>query len=243
MARRGSGCLIIVLVLLLILCGVGVIADRALASTVESRLATAVASNLKSQGTPAATTKVETSGFPFFTQLISGDFKGGKVHLTGLTTPQGKIDRVDLTLHDVKVPRDVLRGAQPHDVTAARVEGSGRLTVATVADRLDLPGLKLQSGGAKTLKASFPITAPIIGSVPVTADVTPKLAKDTLTFDVGNVTAAGVTIPQSVIDSITTSFARPVALNLPFAVSLDRVTAGGGYLTVNGTATNVDLVK
>jgi hypothetical protein len=243
MARRGSGCLIIVLVLVLILCGVGVIADRAIASTVESRLATAVASNLKADGTPATTTKVDTSGFPFVTQLLSGDFKRADIHLTGLTTPQGKIDRVDLTLKGVKVPRDVLRGAQPHDVTAASVNGSGRLAVATVASRLDLPGLKLASAGTNTLKASFPLDAPIIGSVPITANITPQLAKNALTFKVGNVTAAGIDVPQGVIDTITNRFGRPVALDLPFAVRLDKVTAGGGYLTVNGTATNVNLIK
>jgi hypothetical protein len=241
-SRRGSGCLILVLVLILILCGVGVIADRVAAHAVESRLADAISTNLKSNGTPAKTTKVDTEGFPFLTQVLSGQFDGGQVHLTGVTSPQGSIDKVDLTLKDVQVPRDVLSGAKPHDVTAANIVGTGRLSVTEVASRLSLPGLTLKSKGS-ALQASFPIEAPIIGSVPVTADVTPHLTNNTVTFDVANVTAAGISIPQEVITTVTEKFARPVVLAIPFSVKLDKVSAGGGYLNVTGSARNVTLVE
>lgn len=241
-SRRGSGCLILVVVLVLILCVVGVIADRVAAHVVESRLADAVSTNLREAGTTAKTTKVDTEGFPFLTQVLSGKFDGGQVHLTDVASPQGSIDKVDLTLKDVKVPRDVLSGAKPHDVTAAKIVGTGRVSVTEVASRLSLPGLALTNKGS-ALQASFPVDAPIIGSVPVTADVTPHLTKNTVTFDVANVTAAGVSIPQEVISNITEKFARPVALQLPFSVKLDKVTASGGYLNVTGSADNVTLVK
>lgn len=241
-SRRRSGCLIVVLVLVLVVCGVAVIADRAVASTVESRLADAIATGLRDDGTPAQTTKVETDGFPFLTQLLAGQFDGGQVHLTNLRSADGgTLTTVDLTLRDVKVPRDVLSGATPHDVTVASIVGSGRLTVAQIASRLELPGLKLTNDG-DALKASFPTTVPVAGSIPITANITPHLTNNTLTFDVTKVTAAGITIPQSVIDNVTESFRRPAALDLPFAVKLDKVTADDGYLTVTGSATNVAVV-
>ena len=242
-SRRRSGCLIVVLVLVLVVCGVAVVADRAVANTVESRLADSIATGLRDDGTPAQTTKVETEGFPFLTQLLTGKFDGGQVHLTNLRTADGgTLDKVDLTLHDVRVPRDVLTGATPHNVTVASIVGSGRLTVAEIAKGLELPGLKLTNDG-NALKASFPTTIPVAGSIPITANLTPHLTNNVLTFDVSEVTAAGITIPQSVIDNITASFRRPAPLDLPFAVKLEKVTAGGGYVTVIGSANNVAIVK
>lgn len=241
-ARRRTGCLVLVLILLLVLCGVAVIADRAVASAADDRLTAAVAENLKKNGTPAATSNVETVGFPFLTQLLSGDFDGADVHLTGVKTPQGTIDRVDLQLRDVSIPQDVIRGAKLHDVTARTINGTGTLNVAEISRRFGLEGLKLTSAGS-ALRATLPVEVPVVGSIEVQADVTPKLTGNKLTFDVGTVRAAGITVPDAIVDEITTRFARPVALQLPFAVKLDKVTASNGSLRVTGSATDVPLVQ
>ncbi|TQS40733.1 DUF2993 domain-containing protein [Cryptosporangium phraense] len=240
--RRAVGCLTILLVLAIIVCGVGVFADRALANVVEKRLNTAVADNLRNNGTPAAKTDVQVVGFPFITQLLSGDFDGGDVHLTTVKTPEATIDKVDLKLRDVTIPQDVLRGAQPHDITAKTVTGTGQLSVGEIARRFDLKGLKLQSAGS-AVRASLPIEVPVVGTVDVSADVTPKLDGNQLTFDVANVSAAGVDVPNSVVRQLTNQFAKPVELALPFAVKLDRVSASNGTLTVYGSAADVPVVK
>ncbi|SHN45703.1 LmeA family phospholipid-binding protein [Cryptosporangium aurantiacum] len=240
--RRGTGCLVLVVILLVVVCGGAVALDRVVANAAEGRLTDAVAQNLRDNGTPAASTDVETVGFPFITQLISGNFDGADVHLTNVTTPQGKVDRVDLQLRDVSIPQDVLRGGALHDVTADRITGTGRLSVDEVARRLGLEGLKLESSGS-ALRATLPVAIPVVGTVDVQADVTPKLNGDTLTFDVGSVSAAGVTVPTAVVDRITDQFAQPVALQLPFEVKLDKVTASNGSLAVTGSATNVPLVQ
>ncbi|MFI5958201.1 DUF2993 domain-containing protein [Cryptosporangium sp. NPDC051539] len=226
----------------IIVCGVGWFADHALANVVERRLNTAVADNLRQNGTPAATTDVQVVGFPFVTQLISGDFDGADVHLTGVKTPEGAIDKVDVKLRDVAIPRDVLRGAQPHDITAKTVTGTGQLSVAQIADRFNLSGLKLQSSGS-AVRATLPVEVPVVGTIDVSADVTPKLSGNQLTFDVANVSAAGVSVPNSVVRELSAQFAKPVELALPFAVKLERVAASNGNLMVTGTARNVALVK
>ena len=41
--RRGTGCLVLVLILLVVVCGVAVVADRAVASIADDRLTEAVA--------------------------------------------------------------------------------------------------------------------------------------------------------------------------------------------------------
>ena len=240
--RRGSGCLILVLVLVIIVCGIGVVVDRLVASAADKRLTAAVAANLRDNGTPAKTTEVETVGFPFLTQLLSGDFDGGDVHLTNVATPQGTVDRVDLKLREVSIPQDVLRGGQMHDITARSVSGTGHVSVAEISRRLGLEGLKLESAGS-ALRATLPVEVPVVGSVEVQADVTPKLKGNMLTFDVGTVSAAGVTVPTTVVDQITDQFAKPVPLELPFEVKLDKVTASKGSLQVTGSASNVSLVQ
>lgn len=240
--RRGSGCLILVLVLVVIVCGIGVVVDRLVASAADERLTSAVSANLRENGTPAQTTEVETDGFPFLTQLLSGDFDGGDVHLTNVETPQGTVDRVDLRLRDVSIPQDVLRGGQLHDVTVRSISGTGQVSVAEISRRLGLAGLKLESAGS-ALRATLPVEIPVVGSVEVQADVTPELTGNTLTFEVGTVSAAGVTVPSTVVDEITDQFAQPVTLELPFAVKLDKVTASNGSLQVTGSASNVPLVQ
>ncbi|MFG1926792.1 DUF2993 domain-containing protein [Cryptosporangium sp. NPDC048952] len=230
------------LVLVVILCGVGFAVDRAVASAADKRLTAAVSQNLRNNGTPAQSTEVETVGFPFLTQLLSGDFDGGDVHLTSVKTPEGTVDRVDLKLRDVSIPQDVLRGGEMHDVTAKSVTGTGHVSVAEIARRLGLQGLKLESAGS-ALRASLPVEVPVVGSIDVQADVTPKLSGNQLTFDVKNVSAAGITVPGAVVDQITDQFARPVALELPFEVKLDKVTASKGSLQVTGSAANVPLVQ
>jgi len=241
--RRGTGCLVLVLILLVVVCGVAVAADRAVASIADDRLTDAVATNLRDNGTPAATSDVETIGFPFVTQLLSGDFDGADVHLTNVDTPQGTLARVDLKLRDVSIPQDVLRGGALHDVTAQSVTGTGRLSIAEISRRLGVEGLKLQNAGGSALRATLPVEIPVVGAVEVQAEVTPKLDGNTLTFDVGSVSAAGVTVPTAVVDQITDQFAKPVALELPFEVELDKVTASGDALDVTGSATNVPLVQ
>ncbi|GAA0231315.1 DUF2993 domain-containing protein [Cryptosporangium japonicum] len=243
MARsRRSGCLILVLILVVILCGVGFAVDRAVASAADERLNAAVAQNLRDNGTPAQSTSVETIGFPFLTQLLSGDFDGADVRLNSVKTSEGTVDRVDLKLRNVSIPQDVLRGGQLHDVTAKSITGTGHVSVAEIARRLGVTGLKLESAGP-ALRATLPVEVPVVGSIEVRADVTPKLDGNTLTFDVGTVSAAGITVPSAVVDEITRQFARPVALPLPFEVKLDKVTASKGSLQVTGSATNVPLVQ
>ncbi|GAA3395339.1 LmeA family phospholipid-binding protein [Cryptosporangium minutisporangium] len=240
--RRGTGCLVLIVVLLVVVCGGAVAVDRAVAAAAENRLTDAVAQNLRDNGTPAASTDVETVGFPFITQLISGNFDGADVRLTNVTTPDGKVDRVDLKLRDVSIPQDVLRGGALHDVTADSITGTGRLSVAEVSRRLGLEGLKLESAGS-ALRATLPVEVPVVGVVDVRADVTPRLEGDTLTFDVGSVTAEGIEVPPVIVDQVTDQFAQPVTLALPFEVKLDKVTASNGSLTVTGSATNVPLVQ
>lgn len=240
--RRRSGCLIVVVVLLVLGCGMAVAADRAIASTVDSRLTDAVAGNLRENGTPAAKTDVETVGFPFLTQVVSGQFDGADIHLTKVTTKDGTIENVDLRVRDLDIPQDVLTGVAPHDITAGSVVGTGRLTVAEIASRLNLQKLELRSAGA-TLTASLPVEIPVVGTIPVTAEVTPRLNGNQITFDVGSVTANGITVPTQVIDDLTNQFSQPVVLDLPFAVKLEKVTASGGILAVTGSARNVALAE
>jgi hypothetical protein len=241
-SRGGVGCLVVFVVLLLIVCGGVVFVDRVARSRAEKQIADGIGDDLRTKGTPAASQSVSIDGFPFLTQVYRGRYEGGVVKLTRLQTENVTIERVDLRLTDVRIPRDVLSGKPAHDITAKRIVGTGTVLVSELARRTNLPGLTLTAAGTG-VRATAPLRLPVIGDVTVTASVTPKLAGNTLTFDVRDVQAAGISIPQSAVSQLTAALGTKIELDLPFAVQLERVTAKSGKLLVTGSAANVPLVN
>lgn len=228
------------LVLLVVLGVVFVIADRMVASYAEDRLVEVVEKNVRDRGaTPGATT-VDVQGFPFLTQAVRGRFSRGTVQIDDLRTNGVSIDRVDLDFADVSIPRDVLRGATPHDVRAERVRGTATLAVATLAAALDLPGLTLTEESG-SLRARVPLTLPILGRVQVDGLVRPEVDGTRVRFAVTELRAGSITVPRQALDALTASLRDGLDLPLPFAVRLDRVRVDGGDLRIDASANDVLL--
>jgi hypothetical protein len=240
-ARTGRKVLGGLLVLVVILVVVAVVADRLLASYAEDRVAEAVADEVREAGGEPGSTTVDIDGFPFVTQALRERFEGGDVTLTDVRAEGVTITRIDLDVFDVRVPRDVLTGsAQPHDMTAKRIDGTATVPVSSLAAGIGLPGLTLTSESG-ALRARLPITLPVVGQVQVEGLVEPEAEGRQLRLRISDVRAAGVDIPQQAVDALERQLGKSLELPLPFEVEIDEVTVDGGDLKVTGTATDVPL--
>jgi hypothetical protein len=110
--------LLIVLVILLL---VGVGADFAAARYFEGQAASALAERYQLDR-PI----VQVRDFPFLPRLVVGRFSAIDAHAKGVTA-----ERVEVHLHDVSIPREVLLG-EPGAVTVGRADGQVELSEAEV---------------------------------------------------------------------------------------------------------------
>jgi hypothetical protein len=150
--HRGGKVLIGLLVLLVLLGGVLVIADRVAAGYAERAIADRVSQEVARQDAESSRPEVTVDGFPFLTQVLAGRYESiqilmrdvrGSVNGNSLTLP-----RLDVTARDVRAPLDTLRSGQG-DVVASTVDGTATVSYASVAELTERPGLQLAEEGGK----------------------------------------------------------------------------------------------
>ncbi|MFD4999627.1 LmeA family phospholipid-binding protein [Streptomyces buecherae] len=118
--RRGRG-LRVLLILLVILGGLFVAADRIAVNVVESEAAKKIKSKENLTGTP----EVSIKGFPFLTQVVSKKFDEIEVTFDGLTSEENgraiRITEMKATMRDVKVSDNFSSAVADHAVGRAHV--------------------------------------------------------------------------------------------------------------------------
>jgi hypothetical protein len=236
------GCLgIVVGFLVLVLLGLG-IADRVAAGIAEERLAEEVALAARRENAQAAGTTAEIDGYPFLTQVWSGEYEGGRIGLQRLRTEQLTIANVDIEVTRLTVPRDVLFGAEPHDINAAKMDGSATVSLAELASRLGLPGLRITGDGSR-LAFTAPISfAGFTATVQGDADI--RLDGRRVWLEVGSLSANGVTAPPQVLSLVRQQLAAGVTIPaLPYELRLTGVAVNGDTVRVRAVADNVPLVQ
>lgn len=240
--RRRSGCLGVLVALLVLLMVALVVVDRVAAGVAERRLADEVATAARDQNSQPDGTSAEIGGFPFLTQVWSGEYDGGRIGLQTLRTPQLTIANVDIKITKLRVPRDVLFGAEPHDITADRMRGLATVSLTELATRLGMPGLKISGAGSRvsfTAPAEFAgFTAQVAG----TADV--RLQGSRVYLQVRDLSANGTQLPQQVLNLIRSQLAAGVTIpQLPYALRLTGIGVDGDNVRVQAAADNVPLVR
>ena len=96
------------LVVVLLLVGLAVVADRVALGVAEDRVATELVQEGGLQGRP----EVEIAGFPFLTQAIGGRYDDVHISLTAEQLGQPEGTRADIALHGAEVPlSSVLSGS------------------------------------------------------------------------------------------------------------------------------------
>lgn len=212
------------IVVVVVLVGGALVADRVTHSTAERRVAEAIEQNLDVVGTPT----VDIGGFPFLTQLLAGSVDEVSGAVDGVTL-EG-IDATDVTI-------------DAHDVTTSEPYTLGTATIAAtlptasieqiVADRSQLDVAVAVDGDALTASGS------VLG-LDLAANLVPRVDGGRLLVSVANVQIAGLTVsvddlPGAIGDRLT-DIEIPVS-GLPEGLVLSDATvvADGVRITADGT--------
>ena len=207
----------VLLVVVLLLVGLAVLADRVAVGVAEDRVAT----ELAAAGGLAGTPEVEITGFPFLTQAIGGSYDKVRISLTADELGQPEGTRADVVLHGVQVPLSNVLSGSVSQVPVDRIDGTATLSY-------DL--LSAQLGGNTTLRPEgdglrITKTVEVLGQTfPLTATGTLTLEGNELVVDVERASGAGVDLPDFLVDRasdlLDLRYAVPA---LPFGLQLTDV--------------------
>lgn len=227
--RRPSRLGRILLITAIVLVGLLVAADRIAVAVAERTAADTLQRSQQLKDRP----DVSIGGFPFLTQLATGDFDRITATVHDLTVGQDsgtplQIDTLHVVLRHVHVARDF---------NSARSEFSTATAVVSYASLTDALKTPFTYAGAGRIKATD--TADVIPglSVPASATARVSIQGESLTFTDTQVSVAGQQLPASVTDYFANLFGRTIPLTgLPFAVHVKSVRATGQGVQITLTA-------
>jgi hypothetical protein len=216
----------------------GAVADFAAARVFEDRVTEALQREYDLGRRPM----VQVRDFPFLPHLATGRFSTIDVAATDATARGINAAQLQLTLHDVRVPRDVMLG-EPGRVTVDRADGTIELTEAEVnrllADRLRGGSLAIEEDGVEVR-----VQVPLLGQT-LDALVKGKLGARnggvTFTPDEIRLGDQGRLDPSQE-DLLSDQFTFQVPLpELPAGVRLERVDTRPGTVVLSGRAAGVGV--
>jgi len=181
------------LVVVLLLLGLAVVADRFAVGIAEDKVAEQVAAKGGLQGTPA----VDITGFPFLTQAVAGRYDDVRIALTADQLGQPAGTRAHADLHGVHVPLSSVLAGSVDRVPVDRIDGTATLSYALLSAKL---------GGDSTLRADgdglrITKTVDLLGqTIPLTAAGTVTLDGNQLVIDVSKAAGAGVDLPGFLVN-------------------------------------------
>ncbi|MGK5111078.1 MULTISPECIES: LmeA family phospholipid-binding protein [unclassified Geodermatophilus] len=223
------------LVVLLLLLGLAVLADRVGVGMAEDRVAAVIAE----RGALAGEPDVDIRGFPFLTQAVGGRYEDVRIALTAADLGQPEGTRADVALRGVAVPlSDVLSGSV-EQVPVERIDGTATLSYELLAAQLG-PGTTLAREG-DGLRVER--TVELAGlTLPLTAVGTVSLDGGDLVVDVDEAAGAGVEIPGFLVeragDLLDLRYPIP---ELPFGLQVTAVTPADDGVDVAVEATDTVL--
>jgi hypothetical protein len=228
--------LVVVLVLLL---GLAVVADRVAVGIAEDRVAQELAAQGGLQGTP----EVDVTGFPFLTQAVAGRYDDVRISLSADQLGQPEGTRADVALRGVRVPLGSVLSGSVQQVPIDRIDGTATLSYDLLAAQLGGDTtLRREGDGLRITK-----TVELLGqTIPLTAAGTVSLDGNDLVVDVENATGAGVDVPRVLVDQVADLLDLRYAVPaLPFGLRLTGVTPAddGVVVRVEATDTLVGAVE
>ena len=227
--------LLVAVVVLLLL---GAVADFAAARVFEDRVTEALQREYDLGKRPV----VQVRDFPFLPHLATGRFSTIDVAATDASARGINAAQLELTLHGVRVPREVMLG-EPGQVTVERADGTIELTEAEVnrllADRLRGGELAIGEDGVEVRTQVELLGQPL--DVLVSGTLGARDGGVTFTPDDIRLGERGALDP-SLQGLLSSQFTFQVPLpNLPAGVRLERVDTRPGTVVLHGRAASVGV--
>ena len=223
------------LVVLLLLVGLAVVADRVALGVAEDRVATQLVEKGGLQGSP----EVEIAGFPFLTQAVGGRYDDVRISLTAEQLGQPEGTRADIALHGVEVPLSSVLSGSVAEVPVERIDGTATLSYALISDQIG-PDTELtpEGDGLRITR-----TVEILGqSLRLTAAGQVTLEGSDLVVDVDEATGAGVDVPGFLLERAADVLdIRYTVPPLPFGLQLTGVAPAGDGVEIRVEATDTVL--
>ncbi|MGC4748834.1 DUF2993 domain-containing protein [Micromonospora sp. DT201] len=245
--RRGRKLLIALVVLLVLVAGLLVVADRVAVGVAERLVADRVRQEITKQGAQSAEPDVEVGGTPFLTQVLDGRYQRVTINLRDVQAPvEGDAVRLpvlDVTARNVRASLDTLRTGQG-DIVADTVNGAGTISYDSLAALLKRPGLTL---GEQNGKLAVTGPADILGqkiTISGTADVT-VADNGAVALRFNDLDAAGLPnlpLARTFLNNFAKSISIDVPLpDLPFQLAVREVRPLPEGLAVTVDAKNVPI--
>ena len=205
-------------VVVLVLLGLAVVADRVAVSVAENQVATRLEEKGNLHGAPS----VHIGGFPFLTQAVEGSYDDVDISLTADELGQPAGTSADIHLRGVQVPLSSVLSESVSNVPVDRIDGTATLSYSLLAERIG-PGTTLRREGDQL---RITRTVDLLGQqVQLTAAGQVTLQGNQLVVDVQHASAAGVSLPSAVVTSASRTLdLRYTVPRLPFGLRLTDVT-------------------
>jgi LmeA-like phospholipid-binding len=255
-ASRGRRSLIALLVVVLVLVGLFVVADRVAVNVAEKRIADqAVTEMSKRDITSPRKPSVSIAGFPFLTQVLAGKYRKVTIDVDHPRTKQVTLDRLTVAANEVHAPLNAITSGTGQ-VTSDTVSGTAWLNWDTVRSLVDttplrqVPGIDISKLSVTVKDNKVNLAAPLSfaglslnlqagGTLAVTkGEVRMQLEDLKVSSPNGGTTALSQAFINQYRNLLNVKIAVP---SLPYALVINKVTTTASGIVVTATAANVVL--
>jgi hypothetical protein len=221
------------LVVLVLVLGLALLADRVAEGFAEDQVAEQVADKGGLAGVP----DVEIAGFPFLTQAVGGRYDDVRISLTAEQLGQPEGTRADVVLHGVEVPLSSVLSGSVQEVPVERIDGTATLSYALLSAQLGSDTQLEREGDRLRITR----TVEVLGQrLRLTATGQVSLEGHDLVVDVEEASGAGIDVPGFLLDRDLLDLRYPVP-ELPFGLQLTGVRAAAGGVDIRVEATDTVL--
>lgn len=239
--RRRGRVLPGLLVLLLLLVGLLVVADRVAAGYAERRLASEVAREARANGiSTAGAPEVDVLGFPFLDQVVRGRYDGVQVTLLDVPTQGLRIGELQVRAEGLDLPLSKLASRDLAGLRADRVTSTGSVPYDELARAAGARGLRLTPDRGR-IRATLPIeVAGVSGTITGVAGL--RVEQGALRLRITELQVEGVELPGRLEDVVQQRVNERIAVpRLPYGLRLEAVTPGADGVQVRASARDVLL--
>lgn len=213
------------LIVLAVLAGLLVGADRVAAHAAEGRIAQAVQSAADLPSRPI----VHVHGFPFVTQAVRGKYDHIELTASNIfdRAGAGRGSVTTVNFAGVHIPAAKALSGEVHEIRVDQVTGQVEVAFADIESAAHLPGVTVRAVAGHDDEVSVDEAISIVGATVNASAITHvELTGNTLTLKVLDVRVAdGITVPASVLAGLRSHAAFSVRIpGLPAGVRLTAIT-------------------